>query len=66
MYHGHGFPLWPVWGNGLGQSLFLTVTLSSGQDDFLPRRTFILSKLTVVSSFEEWSILEVGAGQSFP
>ena len=30
-----------------------------------PRRTVILSKLTVVSSFEEWSVLEVGAGQSF-
>jgi hypothetical protein len=27
-----------------------------------PRRTVILSKLTVVSSFEEWFVLEVGAG----
>jgi hypothetical protein len=31
----------------------------------LPRRTVILSKLTVVGSFEEWYVLEVGAGQSF-
>ena len=31
-----------------------------------PRQTIILSKLTVVSSFEEWSVLEVGAEQSFP
>jgi hypothetical protein len=31
----------------------------------LPRREVILSKFTVVSSFEEWSILEVGAGHSF-
>jgi hypothetical protein len=31
MYHRHHFPLWPVWGNGLGQSFFLEVTLSSGQ-----------------------------------
>jgi hypothetical protein len=53
-------------GNGLGQSLFLTVTLSSGQEDWSASRTVILLKLTVVSSFEEWSVLEVGAGQSFP
>jgi hypothetical protein len=32
----------------------------------LPRRTVILLKFTIVSSFEEWSVLEVGAGQSFP
>jgi hypothetical protein len=32
----------------------------------LPRRTIILSKLTVVSSFKEWSVLEVDVGQSFP
>jgi hypothetical protein len=32
----------------------------------LPRQEFILLKFTVVSSFEEWSILEVGVGQSFP
>jgi hypothetical protein len=31
MYHRQRFPLWPVWGNGLGQSFFLAVTLSSGQ-----------------------------------
>jgi hypothetical protein len=31
MYHRQLFPLWPVWGNGLGQSFFLEVTLSSGQ-----------------------------------
>jgi hypothetical protein len=31
-----------------------------------PRRAVILSKFPVVSSFEEWSVLEVGAGQSFP
>jgi hypothetical protein len=34
MYHRQQFPLWPVWGNGLGQSLLLTVTLSSGQKDW--------------------------------
>jgi hypothetical protein len=34
MYHRQRFPLWPVWGNGLGQSLFLAVTLSSGQEDW--------------------------------
>jgi hypothetical protein len=48
-------------GNGLGQSL-LVVVKKTGP----PRRTVILLKLTVVSNFEEWSILEVGAGQSFP
>jgi hypothetical protein len=34
MYHIQRFPLWLVWGNGLGQSLFLTITLSSGQEDW--------------------------------
>jgi hypothetical protein len=34
MYHRQRFPLCPVWENGLGQSLFLTVTLSSGQEDW--------------------------------
>jgi hypothetical protein len=32
----------------------------------MPRRAIILSKFTNVSSFKEWSILEVGVGQSFP
>jgi hypothetical protein len=32
----------------------------------MPRRAVILSMFTVVSSFKEWFILEVGAGQSFP
>jgi hypothetical protein len=31
MYHRQLFPLWLVWGNGLGQSFFLAITLSSGQ-----------------------------------
>jgi hypothetical protein len=31
-----------------------------------PRRTFIFSKLTVVSSFKEWSVFKVSVGQSFP
>jgi hypothetical protein len=31
MYRIQRFPLWPVWGNGLGQSFFLAITLSSGQ-----------------------------------
>jgi hypothetical protein len=31
MYHRQRFPLWPVWGNGLGRSFFLAVTLSSDQ-----------------------------------
>ena len=30
-----------------------------------PHRVVILSKLTVVRSFEEWSVLEVDAGQTF-
>jgi hypothetical protein len=34
MYHRKLFPLQPVWGNGLGQYLFLTVTLNSGQEDW--------------------------------
>jgi hypothetical protein len=34
MYHRQRFPLWPVWGNGLGQSFFLTFTHSSGQEDW--------------------------------
>jgi hypothetical protein len=29
--HRQRFPFWPVWGNGLGHSFFLAVTLSSGQ-----------------------------------
>jgi hypothetical protein len=62
MYHRQRFPIVVNMGNGLGQSLFLRVT----QEDWSASRTIILSKLTVVSSFEEWSILEVGAGQSFP
>jgi hypothetical protein len=31
MYDRQRFPLWPVWGNDLGHSSFLAVTLSSGQ-----------------------------------
>jgi hypothetical protein len=31
MYYRQLFPLWPVWGNGLGQLFFMAVTLSSGQ-----------------------------------
>jgi hypothetical protein len=34
MYHRQRFPLWPVWGNGLGQYFFLVVTLSSGQEEW--------------------------------
>jgi hypothetical protein len=34
MYHRQGFPLWKMWGNGLGQSIFLTVTLISCQEDW--------------------------------
>jgi hypothetical protein len=34
MYHRQRFPLWLVWGNGPGQYFFLTVTLSSGQEDW--------------------------------
>ena len=30
-----------------------------------PHQTIILSKFTVVSSFKEWSILEVDAGHTF-
>jgi hypothetical protein len=35
MYHRQRFPLWPVWGNGRGQSFFLAVSLSSGQVEWL-------------------------------
>jgi hypothetical protein len=34
MYHRQRFPLWPVWGNGLGQSFSLAVTLRSGQAEW--------------------------------
>jgi hypothetical protein len=34
MYHRHRFPLWPVWGNGLGQTFSLAVTLRSGQEEW--------------------------------
>jgi hypothetical protein len=34
MYHRQRFPLWLVWGNGLGQSFFLAVTSSSGQAEW--------------------------------
>jgi hypothetical protein len=34
MYHRQRFPIVVNMGNGLGQSLFLTVTLSSGQEDW--------------------------------
>jgi hypothetical protein len=53
-------------GNGLVQSLFLMVTLNSGQEHWSASSENILSKITIVSSFEEWSVLEIGAGESFP
>jgi hypothetical protein len=31
-----------------------------------PHRAVILLKFKIVSSFKEWSVLEVGVGQSFP
>jgi hypothetical protein len=65
MYHRHRLPIVVNMGSGLGQSFFLAVTLSSGQVEWSPRRAVILSKFTVVSSFEEWSVLEVDAGQTF-
>jgi hypothetical protein len=34
MYHRQRFPIVVNMGNGLGQSLFLTITLSSGQEDW--------------------------------
>jgi hypothetical protein len=34
MYHRQRFPLWPVWGNGIGQAFFLEVTLSSDQAEW--------------------------------
>jgi hypothetical protein len=64
MYHKQKFPLWPVWGNGLGQSFFLEVTLSSGQVEWSACRTVILLKFTIVSSFEEWYVLEVDVQDS--
>jgi hypothetical protein len=50
-------------GSGLGQSFFLAVTLISGQE--VPHRAVILSKFTIMSSFEECSILEVDVGHTF-
>jgi hypothetical protein len=55
-----------MWGNGLGQSFFLAVTLSSGQVKWSASPGSHSLKFIVVSSVEEWSVLEVGAGQSFP
>ena len=43
-------------GSGLGQSFFLAVTLSSGQVEWSASPAVILSKFTVVSSFEESSV----------
>jgi hypothetical protein len=34
MYHRHRFPLWLVWGDGLGQSFSLAVILRSGQAEW--------------------------------
>jgi hypothetical protein len=34
MYHRQRFPIVVNMGNGIGQSLFLTITLSSGQEDW--------------------------------
>jgi hypothetical protein len=36
MYHRQRFPIVVNMGNGLGQSLFLTVTFISGQEDWSP------------------------------
>jgi hypothetical protein len=63
MYHRQRFPLWPVWGNVLGQSFFLAVTLISGQVEWSVSSG---NHSFEVRSFEEWFVLEVGAGQSFP
>jgi hypothetical protein len=53
-------------GNGLGQSLFLTVTLSSGQEDWSASPDSHSFEAHSCEKFEKWSFLEVGAGQSFP
>jgi hypothetical protein len=60
MYHRNLFPFCPVWGNGIGQPLFLAVTLSSVQVEWFASPGIHSFE---VHSFEEWSILEVGAGQ---
>jgi hypothetical protein len=52
-----------VWGNGLGQSFFLAVTLSGGQVEWFASSG---SHSFEIKSFKEWSVLEVGARQSFP
>jgi hypothetical protein len=66
MYHRQRFPLWPVWGNGLGQSLFLTVTLSSGQEDWSASPDSHSFEAHSCEQFRRMVVLEVGAGQSFP
>jgi hypothetical protein len=49
-------------GNGLGKSLFLRVT----QEDWSASLDSHSFEAHSCEQFEEWSVLEVGAGQSFP
>jgi hypothetical protein len=55
-----------VWGNGLGQSFFLEVTLSSGQVEWSTSSGSHSFEVHSCEQFRRMVILEVGAGQSFP
>jgi hypothetical protein len=63
MYHRKLFPLWPVWGNGLGKYFFLEVTHSSGQEEWSASSDNHSFEAHSCENFEEWSVLEVGARQ---
>jgi hypothetical protein len=67
MYHRQQIPLIPVWGNGLGQSFFLVVTLSSGQVEWSASSGNHYFKVHSCEKFRIMvHVLEVGVGQSFP
>jgi hypothetical protein len=66
MYHRQQFPLWPMWGNGLGKSFFLVVTLSSGQLERFALRGIHSFEVHSCEQFRKWFVLEVVVGQSFP
>jgi hypothetical protein len=66
MYHRQRFPLWPVWGNGLGQSFFLPVTLSSGQVEWFALSFNHSFEVHSCEQFGRMVHFRVGVGQSFP
>jgi hypothetical protein len=76
MYHRQRFHLWPVWGNGLGQSFSLVVTLSSGQVEWSALsgshsfKVYSCEKFQIMVWFGGWcrTVISVRKwyGQSFP